>query len=386
MMPVPKKSHKGLWVTAAVAIVLLAAVAYAWMWLYPSNPVALQTPTPSVSGTPLPAGVKTYTSQVLGVSFEYLASSPYFTQLKPGDAAVIERGNQIWVGGAQGQSVQEFAKEPADRLDVAIKKKFLAGIADKDCPVLYMDKGGNTVTAAIDVGFEMTDWGDPRFDTSPCPVAYRVANGIRYFWMDRQHPEKFFFFDIGQYGIPAAPEVQGNAPTPMWQDTFRVVNSNVVSVLNTSAWKKYTNAQYGFEVKYPPTVTAGALAANSDLGSVQAPVGGIYVGPLVFVPLTNEHVAGKAYASVFSTQCPINKASPDTMPYYCNIDLEQTAGGTTVKAISVGPEGSTQRAYLSGGTIDFYVDGGSEGYDFGKHGTLTHEEYIAILSSFRFVK
>ena len=70
--------------------------------------------------------VKTYTSEKLGVQFQYLASQ--------GDP-IIEEGNRIYVGGKEGQWVQEFTKDPADDLATAVKKQFLATTSPKDCEV-----------------------------------------------------------------------------------------------------------------------------------------------------------------------------------------------------------------------------------------------------------
>jgi hypothetical protein len=41
----------------------------------------------------------------------------------------------------------------------------------------------------------------PRWRT--CPQPYTVIGGIGYFQADAQHPDRFLFFSIGQYGILA---------------------------------------------------------------------------------------------------------------------------------------------------------------------------------------
>lgn len=157
-----------------------------------------------------PAGVKTFISEKLGMQFDYLASQ--------GDP-VIEQDDTVYVGGKNGQWVQEFSKNPNDDLKTAISKKFLAGIAEKDCWV-EQTKTSNILTAQIK--YEFTDLEDPRFTDNKCPADYRMTNGLRYFWMDTNHPDKFFFFSIGQYAILGEPDRPGGGEKT-WQDTFKVI-------------------------------------------------------------------------------------------------------------------------------------------------------------------
>uniref|UniRef100_A0A7C4R5K1 Uncharacterized protein n=1 Tax=candidate division CPR3 bacterium TaxID=2268181 RepID=A0A7C4R5K1_UNCC3 len=53
-----------------------------------------------------------------------------------------------------------------------------------------------------------------------CPVGYSLANGARYFMMDKNHPDRFFFFSIGQYGIMLDPNDMQNSK--LWQETVVV--------------------------------------------------------------------------------------------------------------------------------------------------------------------
>ncbi len=208
-------------VLAIILVILVLGLAYfAWTTSnsnQPNNNVVINPPVPPQEDI-LPEQntdqIKTYTSSKLNVQFNYFVTD--------GDP-IIEEGNIIYVGGKKGQFVEEYAKAPADTLGMAIKKKFLVGIEDKDCPIVPNPtfSSATTEAAEIAVGFTSTGLDDPRFATSPCPIAYRQTNGIRYFWMDKTHPDKFFFFSIGQYAILAEKNENGEVKT--WQETFQVL-------------------------------------------------------------------------------------------------------------------------------------------------------------------
>lgn len=212
-MPAPR-SHTSMAVSLVILgliVVGLGALAYV---KFSATPAVSPTPTPSASAspsvTPSAVGVKTFTSQALGIRFNYLASQ--------GDP-VIESGDKVYVGGTEGQWVREFAKNSSDDIKTAITKKFLVGISADKCPIEVKEVPGRPgiQTAEIMFDFQPTGLDDPRIAASPCPADYRVTNGIRYFWMDAAHPSKFFFFSIGQYPISA------DGGEKMWQDTFEVI-------------------------------------------------------------------------------------------------------------------------------------------------------------------
>ncbi|MGE5298067.1 MAG: hypothetical protein ACM3KM_02805 [Acidobacteriaceae bacterium] len=170
---------------------------------------------------PLPEGVKTYTSEKLGVKFNYLE--------KHGNP-ILEETGRIFVGGLSGQWVQEFAKDPNDSLKLAIEQKFLKGISSADCYVVTW-KGGDEDWEGYSKDFEFgtilypIDTENPEkawFDNNKCPKIYRATNGISYFLMDKKHPSKYFFFSIGQYAIFAEPDRPGGGEK-VWQQTFQVI-------------------------------------------------------------------------------------------------------------------------------------------------------------------
>lgn len=162
--------------------------------------------------------VKTYISQKLGIKFNYLAYD---------GEPITEEGNIVYVGGRGGQWVQKFTKDPKDGLATAIKKILLVGISEKDCAVKVRHKSASIDTASIAVlGWDLTKGeglDNPRFTNNPCPVEYRETNGLRYFWLDENHPNEFFFFSIGQYVILGESDRFGSEGRKTWQDTFEIL-------------------------------------------------------------------------------------------------------------------------------------------------------------------
>ena len=148
--------------------------------------------------------VQTFTSEKLGISFQYAEQN--FGH----DIVVKEVGDKVYVYSPpqqtiqQGQSVQEFSKDPKDNLTTAISKNFLAGISAKECSVELSSPESYQYPASYVVAqitYPKTPDLVPGQISAKCPQAYSQTNGIRFFVMDRQIPDKFFFFDIGQYAF-----------------------------------------------------------------------------------------------------------------------------------------------------------------------------------------
>ena len=167
-----------------------------------------------------PAGVKTYTSQRLGLSFEYLS-----TQI-----GVQESGDRVYVYAltmkpSDGQWVQVFRKSPGTSLEDAIRAQVLQGYSPQDCfvvsgrdPVPGQTYPPTYQFARIDVPHSPDEGPGmllPRAEK--CPQPYTMVNGIAYFLADTAHPDRFLFFSIGQYPIPA-----GNGR--VWQQTIRFLD------------------------------------------------------------------------------------------------------------------------------------------------------------------
>lgn len=187
-----------------------------------STPVITQTPAASPSTEVSPKGATKYTSEKLGISFYYLETQPGSIKFKAAEIV-----NKIYVyqqnfNPESGQFVEVFTKSENDTLKDAVKKRFLANISEKDCFVnsgAYMKEYPALYETAIIDYAVPTDTGDQPFWSygEKCPQDYSKTNGIRYFLEDTNHPDKFVFFSIGQYGIGAS--LDNNQL--LWQHTIR---------------------------------------------------------------------------------------------------------------------------------------------------------------------
>lgn len=176
----------------------------------------IPTPTPKVNANP---NLKTFTSDALKISFDYLQVQPDYPKEK---TSVSVSGNKVYIymgtKPEEGQWVEVFQKDKNDTLAQAIKKQFLQGIADKDCFVV--DSNAQNKFPAnyklAEISFPYDPNSDiPMFATeNKCPQTYTQSNGISFFLADTNHPDIFLFFSIGQYGINA----DGGK---MWQETIK---------------------------------------------------------------------------------------------------------------------------------------------------------------------
>lgn len=167
----------------------------------------------------------TFTSASLGITFNY-ASQPINNEA----VLVKELGNKVYVYGTRtkdftrGQWLEAFPKDRSDTLVEAVKKRFLSNYSPSDCfAIPYTTKfipnhyPTSFQIAIIDVprtsneGFPIAAW-------AKCPEPYVTENGVSYFLMDQNIPDKFIYLSIGQYGIPS-----GISPTLMWEDTIKFI-------------------------------------------------------------------------------------------------------------------------------------------------------------------
>ncbi len=172
------------------------------------------------ANTSVDLSVTTFTSQRLGISFKYRAS----------EAGVQESGDRVYVypltmKPTDGQWVRVFRKPPAQSLEDAIRLQVLAGYSPQDCfvvasqdPVPGHANPPGYRFARIDVPHAPGEGPGLLQDrAAKCPQPYAAVGGIAYFLADTAHPDRFLFFSIGQYGIPAEDNT-------VWQQTIRFLD------------------------------------------------------------------------------------------------------------------------------------------------------------------
>lgn len=225
------------------AILLIAVILFAFSNLNPRTVTIKKQPvtkseitnkpentiitTPSISNTVIPDNPKKYPGTVefssvdLGIAFNYL---PEYDNLK---INTLEKDNRVYIfesklNAQDGQFVEVFKKDPGDSLAEAVRKKFLAGKSANDCFVVDSQAVFSNYPAnykAVEISFpKPTDDQEPWWGRGDaCSSEYAETNGIRYFLGDINHPDKFLFFDIGQYSIIAGKDLT-------WQDTIRFLD------------------------------------------------------------------------------------------------------------------------------------------------------------------
>ncbi len=209
-------------------VALIVAVVIVGFYVTRNREPANPTPPPTDNTNSNTVSKQNYVSDKLGISFDYLPDQD--GDGKP-DTAVSESGDKLYVyysaaAPEEGQWVQKFSKNPNDTLVQAIQKQFLQNYSSKDCYAIdFVDfyksmnidapKIPENVSEAIIAYPKPTDPNAPFFqNSSKCPATYSFTNGLSYFYMDKNHSDKYYFFSIGQYAILA----DINDPKA-WQDT-----------------------------------------------------------------------------------------------------------------------------------------------------------------------
>jgi hypothetical protein len=194
--------------------------------------VPLQSPTEQSTGI-----VKELKAVNEGTMYEYTSTvqNLHFTYVSPKQGAmhVLESGNTICVtydlndhDCVKGQSVEVFTKTEKETLPVAITSQLLKDIPKTKCFTESLTGGKyskpKTTFVFAQINFPNKATNDDPFSLSTaknCPEKYRAMNGIRYFAMDKKHPDKFFFFNIGQYAISSGEKDQ------TWDETVRFIDA-----------------------------------------------------------------------------------------------------------------------------------------------------------------
>ncbi len=137
-----------------------------------------------------------------------------------------------------------------------------------------------------------------------------------------------------------------------------------------AGWKTYSSQKYGFEVNYPPAIkVVGIMSENSVLGTYQAPVPGVHIGPLVFViRQTNaDRQFAESYLDNYLATADNSANNPDGPSVGCQRQVVNNAAVTAVACTGEG--GAAYYALIKGYEYDVFVDGYSRGF-----GQLTADE------------
>lgn len=173
-------------------------------------------PTSSLSETP-DKEAKTYTDQKLGITFKYLTKNPSVTVFTVGENKICITYDESDSECTNGQYVEVFNKQSSQTLKEAIGERFLSGYDKKECFVQNLPVNEDKIdlrTAEI----TYPEPSDPQAyffaNSEKCPGRYSKTNGLRFFMMDTTVPDKFAFFNIGQYVI------SGSNEQTSWHETF----------------------------------------------------------------------------------------------------------------------------------------------------------------------
>jgi hypothetical protein len=190
--------------------------------------VLTNTPAISVSnGVPLEsykADQKKFISSKLGISFNYIA---YYSNTKQ-KYNVKEVNNKVYLypegsDYTAGQSVEVFQKNKNESLKDVISRMFLLNKDINRCeikisvpenlPMKYM-KAEITLSSKMDV--QKLNPDEYVNETKACSE-YATPTYISYFLEDKNHPDKFVYFDIGL-------EALMGSETETWQDTIKFID------------------------------------------------------------------------------------------------------------------------------------------------------------------
>lgn len=219
-----------------IALVILGIAAGAYYFGKSSNPVPLSPASPAPSSTAVPASTpvasptatptvapsskpiptpnpnsNVFYSQDLGISFNFTTKSTGINDTK---FSVKQIGNKVYVysgsGPAEnGQYLEMFSKDKNQSLIDAIKAKILTGYSLDDCLLKTITQTftGQSYPANIELAqitvpvLANDDMETLSNKAKKCPATYTAVGGLNYFLMDKDHPDKFVFFSIGQYAI-----------------------------------------------------------------------------------------------------------------------------------------------------------------------------------------
>lgn len=210
--PVPRPS--GGWGKAVAGLIFGLLLGSGLVWYMLVGRIILREPEPTPSPTPSPqvrdleaifgmdskvSGTELVYVPHLGIGFTWL----FDPELHAGFEHPIRiEGNTVRMFG---QSVEVFSKDSAQTLSEAIEEQFLVDYDPANCFVedslFGEDETGQYVFAQIAYP-PPSDPNEPIWaNQEQCPVSYSRTNGVAYFMMNTEVPDRFVYFSIGQEAV-----------------------------------------------------------------------------------------------------------------------------------------------------------------------------------------
>jgi putative hemolysin len=171
-------------------------------------------------------GTKLYYSEKLGVGFTYLN----YNYASKTPVTILEKDNKISV---DTQTIEVFEKDPSLTLAAAIEEKFLKGYNSADCWVKSKETSEQNLESYISATISYPpaeNSEEPFFENSKkCPQLYSETNGMQYFLMNKDVPDRFLFVRIGQYSAASDGTPRTETGGSNWTGSIRILpleNSN----------------------------------------------------------------------------------------------------------------------------------------------------------------
>ena len=163
----------------------------------------------------------------------YNAGNP---QYQDTPLSVKEIGNKVYIYGGDnpqsGKYVQVFSKDPQESMADAITRQVLHGYSLQDCLVKPANLEKRYLTHSNYQYMQVTTPYTPNqsYDTTSaeaqkCPeFTYTRINGVSYFMMDTNHPDKLLFVKLGMDNIGSVQNKPNNLEDfTTWDQSLKVL-------------------------------------------------------------------------------------------------------------------------------------------------------------------
>ena len=208
-----------------VGITVLAVAGYVALGKSDGNPedISKSELTKAFDMDDKAEGTKLYYSDRLGIGFTYIPEP----DLAPGYVvSVVEEESKIIVD--EEQSVEVFTKNPKMTLEQAITERFLKGYDPEKCFVKIYDADIEVdAPGYVAAGISFPEPENPEdawwTNNVDCPQNYSETNGVSYFLMNTEVPEKFVFVEVGQYAAASDGIVDANGQEYNWSHSIRIL-------------------------------------------------------------------------------------------------------------------------------------------------------------------